>query len=122
MQIRTDAVAVSVFIDDRLDHKDHYNRQEQRDKLDTLDIGRRPRLFGPPNPPRTTTDSKELWREEGEAAASRPADPTEEVGLDRPHPQEARVQRHTPGPILEPTGKEEEATTTIFVFFFEKQC
>ena len=33
---------------------------------------------------------------------------SEEVGLDRTHPQEASIQHHTLSPDLEPAGEEEE--------------
>ena len=39
-------------------------------------------------------------------------DTAEEVGLDRTHPQEARIQHHTPSPDLEPAGEEKERPTS----------
>lgn len=38
----------------------------------------------------------------------RPTNATEEVRLCRTHPQEASIRCHTPGPVLEPAGKEKK--------------
>ena len=44
----------------------------------------------------------------GGTGASRPTDPTQEVGLDRTHPPEASIQHRTPGSPVEPAGAPEE--------------